>query len=290
MPRTSYDYDPKSRDLRIRMPSPIHEFLSASIADEIYENIKRIAAQGDATGEFAAQIRKGASSRIRLNQDTEEGGASDSGRVLQRHPDGQFQHRKAAYPGVVLEISYSQDGKDLGKLAWQYIQLSNGDIKVVIGIDVNDEPKPSTVSLWRADSICEHGEEVLDVKQEIADQPFRSSDGRIVNSTEVVRLSLGDFAPDELCGGLGATELHITYARLAELLVQAEEMQTAREHVENGGVRSGRKKRRRPPMSSSPDRLLSDDETQFRLDEERAVEKVAAADDDFPLPTKKKRF
>ncbi|KAH7302819.1 hypothetical protein B0I35DRAFT_214882 [Stachybotrys elegans] len=82
------DYDPKSRDLRIRMPSPIHEFLSASIADEIYENIKRIAAQGDATGEFAAQIRKGASSRIRLNQDTEEGGASDSGRVLQRHPDG----------------------------------------------------------------------------------------------------------------------------------------------------------------------------------------------------------
>ncbi|KAI1839315.1 hypothetical protein JX266_014474, partial [Neoarthrinium moseri] len=35
------DYDPQSQDLIIRMPTPIHEFLSASVADEIYENIKR---------------------------------------------------------------------------------------------------------------------------------------------------------------------------------------------------------------------------------------------------------
>jgi hypothetical protein len=164
------DYDPKSGDFLVRMPSPIHEFLSASIADEIYENIKRIAAQHGATGEFASQIRKGASSRIRFIQDTEEERAGNPSLVLQRHPDGQFQHRKAAYPGVVVEVSYSQDGKDLGKLAWQYIQLSNGDIKAVIGIDVNEEPKPSTISLWRVNSIWEDGEEILDVKQVIADQ------------------------------------------------------------------------------------------------------------------------
>jgi hypothetical protein len=53
-----------------------------------------------------------------------------------REPDAQFQQRDAEYPGVVLEISYSRDGKDLKKLAWDYIQYSNGDIKVVIGIDI----------------------------------------------------------------------------------------------------------------------------------------------------------
>ncbi|KAI1856350.1 uncharacterized protein JN550_013824 [Neoarthrinium moseri] len=269
------DYDPQSQDLIIRMPTPIHEFLSASVADEIYENIKRIAAQTGAAGEFAAQIRNGASSRILLKEDTEEEGTSNVGCAWQRHPDGQFQHQKAAYPGVVVEISYSQDGKDLGKLAWQYIQLSNGDIKVVIGIDINDVSKSSTVSLWRAKYVREDDEDVLDVEQEIAYQ--------------VVGLALRDFAPDELCEGLGATGLQITYARLAELLIQAQGMQTAREHATDGGVRSSRKRRRPAPVSSSPDRLLSDDETQFRLDEEKVAEEAAAADDDFQLPTRKKR-
>jgi hypothetical protein len=76
---------------------------------------------------------------------------------------------------VVLEISYSQDGKDLEKLAWQYIQLSNGDIKAVIGIDINDPPKASTVSLWRPKYTREEGEEldILDVEAEIAYQVHR---------------------------------------------------------------------------------------------------------------------
>lgn len=48
---------------------------------------------------------------------------------------------------MVVEISYSQDGKNLEKLAQDYILYSNGDIKAVIGIDINYGGKESTVSL-----------------------------------------------------------------------------------------------------------------------------------------------
>jgi hypothetical protein len=71
----------------------------------------------------------------------------------------------------VLEVSYSQDGKDLRKLASDYILGSNGDIKAVIGIDIN-YGKASTVSLWRPNYIKEAGQEfdILEVKQELSYQ------------------------------------------------------------------------------------------------------------------------
>lgn len=69
----------------------------------------------------------------------------------------------------MLEVSYSQDGKDLRKLASGYILRSNGDIKVVVGIDINNG-KESTVSLWRPFYVQEDDEEVeiLQVVQEVA--------------------------------------------------------------------------------------------------------------------------
>ncbi|KAK8013570.1 hypothetical protein PG991_009163 [Apiospora marii] len=66
------------------------------VTDEINEKLKRIAARDDAAGKFADDIRKGGSSRIILPED-------EAKSVSQRHPDGQFQHQRAAYPGVVLD-------------------------------------------------------------------------------------------------------------------------------------------------------------------------------------------
>lgn len=90
-------------------------------------------------------------------------------RIVRRGPDGQFQYLDAAYLGVVLEISYLQDGKNLKKLAWDYILRSNGDIKAIIGIDINDGEE-STLPLWRSNYIEEEGEEleILDVRQDIS--------------------------------------------------------------------------------------------------------------------------
>lgn len=154
------------------MPTPVHEFLSNSIASDIYENLKACRESPDNAGQFANRIKNGGSSRIFLREDVAEGETEPSSATLKREPDAQFQHQEAAYPGVVLEVSYSQDGKDLDKLAWDYIQYSNGDIKVVIGLDINYGSAPSTVSLWRPKFVREEGEEleILDVEQEIVYQ------------------------------------------------------------------------------------------------------------------------
>lgn len=72
---------------------------------------------------------------------------------------------------MVLEVSYSQDGKDLKKLALDYILRSNGDIKVVLGVDINYGDK-STVSVWRPHYVKEEGEELelLEVRQDVSYQ------------------------------------------------------------------------------------------------------------------------
>uniref|UniRef100_A0A0B7KR42 Uncharacterized protein n=1 Tax=Bionectria ochroleuca TaxID=29856 RepID=A0A0B7KR42_BIOOC len=290
------DYDPESESLNIRMPAPIHDFFATSVADEINAKLQAIVERGNETGEFAAQIRNGGSSRIILKEDTTVGEESEaSGISLQRHPerhpDGQFQHCKAAYPGVVLEISYSQDGKDLEKLAWDYIQCSNGDIKAVIGIDINYGMKESTVSLWRPIYVHEDDEEldILDVNKVVAGEPFRAADGSRLNQDQVVPLMLSDFATDILSALSGSISLSITYKRLAELLDQAEQMHQVREQGRSSGIKSQRITRKRKRPSPSADLIRSDDEADFRRQEQRAMERVAAEDGDFrPLTRRRK--
>lgn len=109
-----------------------------------------------------------------------------------------------------------------------------------------------------------------------------------MNQAQVFRLTLNDFATDELCGVLEPVELFITYGRLAELLDQAEEIQRAREHGPGSGIRSSRKTRRRKRDSSSPDLLLSEDETQFRLEEQVATERADASDNEFRPPRRRR--
>jgi hypothetical protein len=151
------------------MPSPIHDFFVASVAGEISKQLQTIIDEGGPTSEFAALITNGGCSRILLRADNSEGNQSAASNIrLQRQPDAQFQHCSAAYPGVVLEVSYSRNGK-LEKLAWEYIMKSNGNIKVVIGINIKYDGKVSTVSLWRPAYLQEEGEEfdILEVDQVI---------------------------------------------------------------------------------------------------------------------------
>lgn len=106
--------------------------------------LKSISGQGGDAGEFASKIANGGSSRVIL----EEGGPEGWQGPVRRQPDAQFQHRDTAYPVVALEVSYSQDGKDLQRAAQDYILYSNGDVKLVIGIDIKFGGE-STVSSWR---------------------------------------------------------------------------------------------------------------------------------------------
>ncbi|KAH6712479.1 hypothetical protein BKA61DRAFT_692488 [Leptodontidium sp. MPI-SDFR-AT-0119] len=131
--------------LSVRMPTPVHDFFTASVADEISKQLEGISHRGDSSAEYSARIANGGCARIFLKKDNPDGGTRV---VHRREPDAQFQHRDAEYPGVVLEVSYSQDRKDLKKLAWDYIQYSNRGIKVAIGIDIKySNTKEATLSV-----------------------------------------------------------------------------------------------------------------------------------------------
>ena len=78
--------------------------------------------------------------------------------------DMQFIHKGAQYPGIVTETAYSQnkkpDGKDLHRVAGDYITESSGNIQTVIGISIRyQSTKKATLSTWRPKySLDEQGE------------------------------------------------------------------------------------------------------------------------------------
>ncbi|KAK5656231.1 hypothetical protein OQA88_4992 [Cercophora sp. LCS_1] len=264
--KVRFDYDPTKSLLTIRMPSPVHEFFTTLLTNEIRDQLKRITERECSAGEFAAMIEDGRSSRIFLREDISDESPGAAEHVVRREPDGQFQHCHAAYPGVVLEVSYSQDGKDLKKLASDYILRSNGDIKTVIGIDIN-YGNESTVSLWRPNYIEEEGEEfdILEVKGEILYQPFRSSGGSPAGYDECLELRLSDFASDEISDG-------------------SREME-----CESRGIKSRRRTRKRKPSSSPADELRSEDEAKYRRQESDVAERAAVDDEEYERPGRKRR-
>jgi hypothetical protein len=122
------------------MPSSLHEILGSYITQDLLRQLGIIAKGSDTSAIFARNIENSASAEIRF-EDTEYGS---------HQPDASFQHFEAQYPGVILELSYSQKKKDLSRLAHEYILGSDADIRVVIGIDVEYKgSKKASISIWR---------------------------------------------------------------------------------------------------------------------------------------------
>ena len=67
-------------------------------------------------------------------------------------PDGSFGHLEASVPAVVIEVSYSQKKKNLKTLARDYIIHTLGDVRLVIGVDIDyRRTRIGVVSVWRAE-------------------------------------------------------------------------------------------------------------------------------------------
>jgi len=79
-------------------------------------------------------------------QSAEDG---DSQTTITREPDAEFKHEDACWPGVIIEVSYSQKTKALPRVADNYILETNGNIRVVVGLDLDYKTKKATVSMWR---------------------------------------------------------------------------------------------------------------------------------------------
>ncbi|UKZ78688.1 hypothetical protein TrVFT333_006434 [Trichoderma virens FT-333] len=224
-----FDFEPGTGLLTVRMPSPVHDIFSAQLAGEVHDWLKSITSCGGESGAFASKIVSG----------------------VRRQPDAQFQHEDAAYPGLVIEVSYSQDGKNLRKLAQDYILYSNGDIKTVVGIDINYGERESTVSVWR---------------------PNYSDDKDQISSSH-----------ESVC-------FSISFKRLSDLLGKAEQMQKVREPTGGqGGIKSTRKTKKRKLSSSPVDELIPEDEENFLVREIEVLRRAEQADKDFKEPAAKRR-
>ena len=62
-----------------------------------------------------------------------------------------FGHDDAQYPGVIIEVAYSQKKKHLGRLVENYLLDSDASVRVVVGLDIEygKESRKATLSIWR---------------------------------------------------------------------------------------------------------------------------------------------
>jgi len=95
----------------------------------------------------------------------------DDGGKDKHEPDAAFWHEEAKWPGVVVEVSYSQKRKALEYLAEEYILGSQGNIQVVVGLDIEyKDSNSATLSVWRAHRRTDNGTKVLECIRQVTDK------------------------------------------------------------------------------------------------------------------------
>ncbi|CAG7921676.1 unnamed protein product [Penicillium olsonii] len=253
-----YDYDPRRCRLTIRMPSPVHDTFCARIVNEISRQLRQLQGTEGPTANFANKLGHSGSSRILIPEDTHDGKHTFS----KREPDASFGHWQALYPGVILEVCYSQNSKRISSLADDYILNTGGSVNVVVALDIDCQgSREATITTWRPEYATVNGVEEFRAAVAIEALPFRTNSGLLTEDT-ALRLSLRDFATEDLSRGqvdLGR-EILITSKQLCDFLSSAEarqQMQTQRQGSIDR-IRPGALKRRRP--QTPPEQLISDDE------------------------------
>lgn len=155
------DYFPSANLFVLRMPSLLHETICSSIVEEILRQLRSRASEVCPPAEFIRRIKHCGSASIKFNDP--EFGSHD--------PDASFKHLDAQYPGVVIEVSYSQKRSDLARLADDYILGSNGSIRLVIGIDIDYNDKRASLSMWQPRfQVNDAGEQEFVAHRTLSDQ------------------------------------------------------------------------------------------------------------------------
>ncbi|KIX08396.1 uncharacterized protein Z518_03052 [Rhinocladiella mackenziei CBS 650.93] len=277
-----YDYFPSAHLFVLRMACSVHEYLASSVVVDILQQLRVIARRADSTGEF---VKKIGSAAITFNDPT-----------LSKHsPDGSFRHIEARYPGVVIEVSYSQKRRDLPRLADDYILGSDAEIRAVVGLDLDYRGKRATVSIWRPRiQVNAAGEKELVAHKSLADQEFRSEDGNQIGDPQVgLRLRLEDFALKAYADGDASLddEVFIPAHDLFTYLNDAEEFdRSCRASSKYKAIEPGTRKRARE--STPPEELVHDDEARFAEEEKRAEERESHGESSYhgdsrPQPRRK---
>jgi hypothetical protein len=151
------------------MPTAVHKIFLECVVDAIHSQLKLLRDGSDKAALFAQKVHPCGSTEIYFPND-----APPSARP-KLEPDASFYHDDALYPGVIIEVAYSQKRKMLGQLADGYLLDSDASVQVVVGLDIEYGKKGSrkaTLSVFRAHIAHTTNRDELRVVQEIADEVF----------------------------------------------------------------------------------------------------------------------
>jgi hypothetical protein len=187
------------------MPTTVHESFRSGVVLEIQEHLDRISNGVGEAAEFARLVRYHGSPKLHFAIDDNGGDSGSEAAASQNkkkqfdphEPDAVFRHSAVHWPGVIIEVSFSQKRKMLKDLAEDYIFGSNGSVRVVVGLDIEyRQSKMATLSVWRLQLIKgDDGQRELVCAQIVTDQVFRDAAGNPICSATGLELLRRDFAP-----------------------------------------------------------------------------------------------
>jgi hypothetical protein len=149
------------------MPTGVHELFIDSVEDAIRSQLKELRNGSDKAALFAQKVRPARSTAIYFPDDTSSSSKS------KHEPDTSFWHDGAEYPGVIIEVAYSQKRKRLDRLAEEYLFDSDASVQVVVGLDIeygNKGSRKATLSVWRTRVFHTADGDELRVVQDVADE------------------------------------------------------------------------------------------------------------------------
>ena len=135
--------------------------------DAIRSRLKAIRSGTGKAADFADKVRPARSTEIYFP--VENGSPNTKSKY---EPDTSFWHDDAQYPGIIVEVAYSQKKKILDRLAEDYLLDSDASVQVVVGLDIEcgrKKTKKATFSVWRSRL---EGDE-LRVAKKVADEVFK---------------------------------------------------------------------------------------------------------------------
>jgi hypothetical protein len=146
------------------MPTSIHERFIDQVEDDIRRQLRKIQNGSGKTAEFAQKVYSARSTEIHYDARSSKS---------KNEPDASFKHKDAEFPGVIVEVAYSQNKARLRRLAENYILDSDTSIRVVVGLYIkygDQESRKATLSVWRPKLVTTDDGLELRAVEEVADE------------------------------------------------------------------------------------------------------------------------
>ncbi|KAI0108716.1 hypothetical protein GGR51DRAFT_514736 [Nemania sp. FL0031] len=186
----------------IHMPSTFHEAMAGQLSDIIVKWLGNIESGTlcnseslkEETMRIAGGIRSTLATRVKCDEPRDD----------QLEPDLSFTNEDCTAADLVVEVAWSQSNLKLPHRATRYIEGKQGEIRTVIGLNMNDIYRGgcrATFSVWKA----QHDGEKWTRITQVDNKEFLDKNGRPVDQCSLL-VSLSDFICSEQAGEFGDFE------------------------------------------------------------------------------------